>query len=173
MKFVSIEKKKKSIMHKHEFLNGEGSWTTRADRSEEIPLQEFSESLQALSEVACEIMSIPQDQRGQLKPYRLTVIRTKNGTRSVQVHFNRTYEELGSEQKEKTPMFRIDKPENGESGVVVLNDDHLKIVNTAISRAEDYINGKRQQMTFEEWEQKHEAIPQKENEENLLSDMTM
>ena len=167
MKFVSIERKKKKIVHVHEFLNGDGDWTRRKDESVELPTVAFNENLQALSPIVCSLMSIDASQHSQIIPKKILVTRTKNDTRSAQVFYNRIYSELGSEHSEKSPVFRIDKPDSGESGVVILDDEQLKVVNAAIAAGEAYINGQRQQMTFDELQEEKSVIPQKEDENQL------
>ena len=167
MKFVSIERKKKKIVHVHEFLSGDGEWTRRKDESVDLPTTGFNEKLQALAPIVCSLMSIEAAEHSQILPKKIIVTRTKGGTRSCQIFYKRIYSELGSELSEKSPVFRIDKPDSGESGVVILDDKQLKVINAAIAAGKAYITGERQQMTFDEWQEKKSVIPEKEDENQL------
>lgn len=168
MEFISYEKQKKFVRHSHTITRADGKETTRTDEDEELPLIELSNSLQALSKLVCKIEELPLSLHGQISPYKVKVAhKTKNGTRSLQIWYNRTYEELGVEKTKDTPAFRIDKAEPGENGVVVLDAEDINLVAEFISHATDYIQGKRQQMTFDEWEKRDEAITPKEDEGDL------
>lgn len=170
MQLTSIERKKKKITHSHNFMNREGKWTERKDSSPELPKPSFNHALQALTAVIGFVQDVPKEFLNQCIPYKLLITRTKSGTKSAQIFYNRIYEELGTELKEKTPIFRIDQPEEGESGVVIFEkkDRHLlKLVVDVMNEAEAYIKGEREQLTFDE-KAEEKSVVTTEEETNVL-----
>lgn len=159
MQFVKLHRKKKKIEHTHNFEESKGEWTERSDKSDAAPLQELAESLQALSHAVCFVMELDKSLHGQIIPHKVSVIRTKEaGTRSMQIGYTRMFSELGTDKTYSTPFFRIDKPDSGESGKVILEEEHLAAVAKFIDHAEGYIKGKRQQMTLEEWTSSNSGV---------------
>lgn len=120
----------------------------------EAPLPELSDAFSALAPVVCAICEFAPDYMDGLSVSKLTISTTKAGTRSVKFKATKQLEcRKDFLWKIETPMVQIDKPADGESGQIDIEDKkHLKLVLTAIKEAERYANGERSQqlLNFDE-----------------------
>ena len=120
----------------------------------EAPLPELTNAFSKLSAVFCEIMEFEPSYADGLNVTRLGISCTKAGTRSVRFRATKQLEcRRDYLHRMDCPLVQIDKPADGESGEVDVQDKkHVKLVLAAIKAAEDYANGKRSQslLNFDE-----------------------
>lgn len=113
----------------------------------EAPLPELSAAFAKLAPVICEIIEVEPSWADGLSITRLAISYTKAGTRSVKFKCNKQLEcRKDFLWKLDTPMVQVDKPADGESGQIDIEDKkHLKLIFEAIKQAERYANGERSQ----------------------------
>ena len=112
----------------------------------EAPLVTLTNSFAALGPVWCSIMEVSPDYVTGLTITKITVTRTKGGTRSVafrakkQLDVRKDYLHVID-----SPFVQIDKPADGESGEVQIESKFVKLVCKALLEAEKYARGERSQ----------------------------
>ena len=112
----------------------------------EAPLIELTNAFSKLSKVFCTIMELPDDYAEGLSVIRLGVSYTKSGTRSVKFKATKQLDcRRDFLHTIESPMVQIDKPDDGESGEVQVDNNHLTAITTAIIEAERYAKGERSQ----------------------------
>jgi hypothetical protein len=112
----------------------------------EAPLDGLVKAFAALAPVWCEIMDVPADYTTGLSITKLTVIRTKGGTRSVAIRAKKELEVRRDYLHViDSPFVQIDKPADGESGEVQIESKFVKLVCKAVQEAEKYARGERSQ----------------------------
>lgn len=136
--------------------------------AQEEPLPELTEAFAALNEPFCHVLEVPTKWGTGLNIDKLTILRTKQGTRSVIM--------AGSKQLETRAEFRhpiaapciqIDKSADGESGQVPIAKKHVDIILEAVAQAEKYMAGDRSQklLNFEQSKAGLQALADKGKEE--------
>lgn len=125
----------------------------RRTTAHEAPLDSLTKSFAALGAVFCQIMEVPPDWSTGLTITKITVSRTKSGTRSVKFRGKKQLD-VRREMLHTvdSPMVQIDKPGDGESGEVQVDGKAVKLISKAIQEAERYANGERSQklLNFDE-----------------------
>lgn len=120
----------------------------------EAPLPELTNSFAKLSPVICDILEVEPTWADGLSVFRLSISYTKAGTRSVKFRATKQLEcRKDYLHKIDAPFVQIDKPQDGESGQIDIEDKkHLKLILEAIKQAERYANGERSQtlLNFDE-----------------------
>lgn len=114
--------------------------------AKEEPLPSFTKAFDALPAVVCEILEVPKDYTTGMTITRLAIRRTKQGTRSVIISFNKQLE-CRSEHLHpmSTPCIQVDKQADGESGAVQIEKKLANAITKAIHEAERYMGGDRSQ----------------------------
>jgi hypothetical protein len=112
----------------------------------EEPLASLTKAWNALPGVFCEIMELDNSYTEGLTITKLSIRRTKQGTRSVILEATKQLE-CRSEflHTMSTPCVQIDKAADGESGAVQLEKKLCDKVHKAIHEAERYMEGERSQ----------------------------
>ena len=112
----------------------------------EEPLPSFTKAFEKLPAVFCSIMELPADWATGLTVRKLTIKRTKAGTRSVIISCTKQLEVRRDHlHTVGTPVVQIEKASEGESGAVEVDGKLCKIILTAIHEAEKYQTGERSQ----------------------------
>lgn len=112
----------------------------------EEPLPELIKAFDNLKDVFIAIMELPKDYTEGLSISKITVSRTKHGTRSISLSAKKSLSaNKGMLHAMNTPLVRIEKPADGESGDQEIETKHAKLVLTAIHEATRYANGERSQ----------------------------
>lgn len=114
--------------------------------AKEEPLATLTKAWAALPAVFCEIMELDPSYTEGLTITRLSIRRTKQGTRSVILHATKQLE-CRSEFLHKmiSPCVQVDKAADGESGAVQLEKKLCTAITKAIHESERYMGGERSQ----------------------------
>lgn len=169
MKLKSMKRGAKSVTYSAIF---QGEDDTHEDRTVTlkgdacVPLPEFDESLTGLAEVAADWMDGTKKWGEPLTVTGFSIARTTKGTRSMAIHYKRTFSKA-AESTYSTPYVRIDEPEDGEDRKPLPKQEHMEAIGRALRCAEEYVEGKRAQMTFDEIA---EADPKPQDSEPSLID---
>lgn len=114
------------------------------------PLATFNKAFEALVPVATTILETDDQWQHGVTVEKLTISRTKQGTRSVQLRITKQLDSRSDMlHRIQTPFVQIDKPADGESGEVQVTPPHQKAICKAILEAEAYASGKRSQQTLD------------------------
>lgn len=123
--------------------------------AKEEPLDSLTKAWSNLPVVFCEIMELTEtDAKGKNHyPYanglvitKMSIRRTKQGTRSVILHATKQLEcRSGHLHKISTPCVQVDKATDGESGAVEIDKKWAEMVHKAIHESERYMSGDRSQ----------------------------
>lgn len=119
----------------------------------EEPLPSFSKAMAALPAVVAEILETGPAWIEGLTLTKLTIRRTKSGTRSVILSCTKQLEvRRDFLHPIETPCVQIDPASEGESGGVELDAKLAKAITKAIHEAERYMSGERSQklLNFDE-----------------------
>ena len=112
----------------------------------EAPLPELTAAFQKLGPIFCDILELPVDYASGLNVDRITVTRTKGGTRSVAFRATKQLDvRTDYLHTLTTPYVQIDKPADGESGDVQVEKKHVNAIVKALNECERYANGERSQ----------------------------
>lgn len=148
-----------------------GGKKDRTDTCEEMPTPEFGQSMQALSAVVWEVLDGKPNWIDGMIIQSFIISRTKNNTASMQITCTRELGDLRKPHKTVTPMFRIDEPQDGDSGSLEIGKELALLCHTAIEEATKYAKGERSQMTFEQFNEENGALAANEASElSLLND---
>lgn len=132
--------------------------------AKEEPLPTLTKAWSALPAVFCEILELDPSYTEGLTITKMSVRRTKQGTRSVILHATKQLE-CRSEflHKMSTPCVQIDKASDGESGAVEIEKKLADKVHKAIHECERYMGGERSQtmLDFDEAKAGLQAIADK------------
>lgn len=122
----------------------------------EIPLASFDKALQALAEVAVNILELGEPYKKGITVRKLAISYTKTGTRSAAITFDKALDATGTLHQMSTPFFRIDDADDGRRQCA---KGHAARVVTMINEAEGYAVGERQQgiLNFKEPEEAEPA----------------
>ena len=110
------------------------------------PLPEFHEAVAQLPTVFCSVMELDPSWKNGLVIDKVSISRTKQGTRSVVLSGTKQLE-CRSEflHPVSSPCIQIDDSSDGESGAVAIPSALAEVVAKAIDQAERYMNGERAQ----------------------------
>ncbi len=113
------------------------------------PLASFTKAFDALRPVATNILETEDQWQHGVTVEKLTISRTKHGTRSVKLRLTKQLDSRTDLlHRIDTPFVQVDKPADGESGEVQVEPKHQKAILKAIQEAEAYADGKRSQSLF-------------------------
>lgn len=112
----------------------------------EAPLKKFDLAMQALTDVVANIMELGQDYKKGMVIDAVAISHTKSGTRSVSIDYSKHIDAVEHDHPMSTVMFQIDDAPKGEEGRRQCTKKHAELVAEFLDRAEDYANGKRQQI---------------------------
>lgn len=151
MKLLKITRTDTEVRFVHE-VKTETGFEERDHTAHEAPLKKFDDALKALGPVAAKVLELPATYADGITVQTLTLSYTKNGTRSAQIFFTKALDATSTQHPMKTPTFQVDDGGKDEDTRRQCTPSHAKAVQEMIDRAEDYANGKRQQMllTFKE-----------------------
>lgn len=172
MQLISIIDKKNKITFSAEY--NAGIENVNADESRkvtcpEMPLPEFGEALQGLTVVVCEVMSFPKDYVNGMVIKGFAMSYTKAGTRSMEISFEKQLDMNGGKSHPlKTPMFRIDPPQDGDSGSLDISKKNAELCARAVIEAKNYAHGQRAQMTFAQFAEENGALSKAESDDLTL-----
>jgi len=141
-----------------------GGKVDRKDTCEEMPTPEFGEAMQTLSAVVVNVMEVHGSWINGMTVLGFTMSYTANATASMQISYNRQMGDLRKPHKMQTPMFRIDEPQDGDSGSLDIGKDLALLCHTALEQATAYAKGERSQMTFEQFNEENGALAKAESE---------
>lgn len=110
----------------------------------ECPTPGFDKAFQGLSRIACSVLELT-DADEVVTMTSLTIRRTKSGTKSAILGFNRQLSAVDSPHAMTTPQFRIDQPSEGEQGVRQCIEGHSQDIYKMIELAQAYLDGERLQ----------------------------
>ena len=139
-----------------------GGKVDRKDTCEELPTPEFSEAMQALSLVVVDVLEGKDSWVNGMTITAFTISRTNNGTASMQIVFTRELGDLRKPHKMTTPMFRIEAPQDGDSGSIEIGGKLALLCCKALEQATAYAQGERSQMTFEQFNEVTGALTAEE-----------
>jgi len=114
----------------------------------EIPLKSFDKALQALADVACNILEVGAGYAKGITVLSLGISYTKSGVRSAIIVFNKTIDATGTAHRMQTPMFQIDDGATPDEGRKQCTKQHAAAVDKMIDEAVKYAAGERQQGTL-------------------------
>lgn len=114
--------------------------------AKEQPLQSLTDAWAELTEAFVSIMELPATYKEGLVITRLSIRRTKQGTRSVILHATKQLE-CRSEFLHKMicPCVQVEPSTDGESGAVHIEGEICESILTAIHESERYMSGERSQ----------------------------
>jgi len=115
-------------------------------RAKEAPMQSFTKAWDKIIKMIPNIMEVPAEWIESVKVKSLSISYTKNGTRSVQIGFDKTYTITEKSKAEKTPFIQFDLPAEGESEPRQCATKHATDFATVITEMEKYAKGERQQL---------------------------
>lgn len=133
--------------------NDEEPHEERNVKAKEEPLAELNEAFSALPKYFCEIMALPASWCEGLVVDEITVKRTVNGTRSVQLRAKKNLDTIGGNlHTVDAPFAKIDQPGDGESGEQQVSNEARAAILKALHECERYAKGDRSQqlLNFEE-----------------------
>jgi hypothetical protein len=171
MQLKKIKQNTKDITYAAKFdTNGVGY--DRSEKLPEMPTAAFGQSLQALTSVVVEVLGLEPVYTDGMVIEGFSVSHTKNGTQSMQIDFLKMHDGLVNKtHPQKTMMFRIEDPADGDSGIMEVTKKSATFCHQAIIEAKSYIRGDRAQMTFEQFAEENGALAKAEDETlSLLED---
>ena len=115
-------------------------------RAKEAPMQSFTKAWDKLLDMIPNIMEVPAEWTESVKVKSLSISHTKNGTRSAQIVFDKTYTITEKSKAEKTPCIQFDLPAEGESDPRQCANQHATDFAQMIAEMEKYAKGERQQL---------------------------
>lgn len=113
--------------------------------SHEAPLTSFDTALQALAPIACNILELGKSYDDGMTVRSVRIKRTKSGTRSVSIGFEKKLNAVDNPHRFSTPLFNIDQPGENEQGARECSPKQTELIDAFIKEAEKYQNGDRQQ----------------------------
>lgn len=113
--------------------------------SHEAPLKPFDDALQALAPIACNILELGKGYDEGMTVRSLRIKRTKSGTRSVSIGFEKKLNAVDNPHRLATPLFNIDAPSENEQGVRECSEKQAKLIDDFLTEAEKYQSGDRMQ----------------------------
>lgn len=114
----------------------------------EAPLESMNHALKCLEDVVASVMELPLSWLNTVTINGFRVSATPAGTRSMQILYTKGLL-IDKTIAQKTPLFQIDPPAEGEKEERAVATDEAVICVNAIVEAEKYIDGERQQMSLD------------------------
>lgn len=111
----------------------------------EAPLASFDKALQALADVAANILELGQGYKKGMVVLSLSIGYTKTGLRSATITFTKALDATGKGHRMSTPSFRFDDGQTPEEGRRECSQQHAKAIEKMIAEAVAYAEGERQQ----------------------------
>lgn len=111
----------------------------------EAPMKSFDKAIQALTDVAANILEVGEDYKKGMVVKTVAFSYTKKGTRSAAIFFTKELDATESEHRMATPFFQVDDAADGEEGRRQCAKEHAKAIIKVISEAEKYADGERDQ----------------------------
>ena len=130
----------------------------------EMPTPDFVEALQALTMVVVEVLEVDGSWVNGMTIASFALSYTANETASMQITFTRELGDLRKAHKMSTPMFRIDEPQDGDSGSLEIGKALATLCHRAVTEATLYAKGARDQMTFEQFAELNGALTSNESD---------
>lgn len=146
MKMLKITRTKDLVRFRHEVTIDAGGLEERDVIAHEAPLKKFDDTMQALAAVVAKQLETGPDWAKGITVFSLGLSYTKHGTRSATIYFTKGLDATSTQHSLATPAFQIDDGAKGEDSRRQCPPTHAQLVIDMIKRAEDYANGKRQQM---------------------------
>lgn len=115
------------------------------DTIREQPLGEFTKAIEGLTSVALSACELDKSYSSGLTVTRFDVRYTKQGSRSVILHCEKSLEASEKPFKFKTNQIHIDSPTDGENFVMEVKPGLAAKAQEAIFAAEKYRDGERSQ----------------------------
>lgn len=169
MKLKSIKRNPKNVIYSALYNTNEDNLEADEERKvicQELPTHELDEAMQNLNLVIIEQLELPKTWVEGLVVHGFTMSYTKHGTASMQIIFSKQLEQTGGKAHQiKTPMFRIERPSDGEDGDIETSADNARRCHEALTQAEMYAQGHRSQMTFDEWNEQNGALSNADSDE--------
>lgn len=145
MKMLKITRTDSLVRFRHE-VKTESGVEERDVTAHEAPLKKFDTALQALAAVAAKMLELPAEYAKGILVHSLGLTYTKKGTRSATIYFRKKLDATDTSHSMDTPAFQIDDGGDGEDTRRQCAPKHAALVEEMITAAENYANGKRQQM---------------------------
>lgn len=111
----------------------------------EAPMKSFDKAIQALTDVAANILEVGEDYKKGMVVKTVAFSYTKKGTRSAAIFFTKELDATETEHRMATPFFQVDDAADGEEGRRQCAKEHAKAIIKVISEAEKYADGERDQ----------------------------
>jgi hypothetical protein len=145
MKVTKVIREESAVEFHHE-VQGHKAVEERKIRAHEAPLASFDKTLQALSDVAVNILELGTGYAKGISVLSVSFSYTKKGTRSAAIVFSKELDATGSSHRMTTPLFQFDDAAEGEDGQRrQCTKKHAELLHQMIVETENYANGERQQ----------------------------
>lgn len=145
MKILKVTRDESSVQFRHE-VQGHKATEERDHTCHEAPLAAFDKALQALADVAVNILELGQGYKKGIVIIALAISYTKKGTRSAHIVFSKELDATGGTHRMTTPVFQFDDAAEGEDGQRrQCSKKHAEMIAEMIAETEKYANGERQQ----------------------------
>lgn len=145
MKILKVTRDDSSVQFRHE-VQGHKAVEERDHTCHEAPLKAFDNALQALADVAVNILELGQGYKKGIVIIALALSYTKKGTRSASIVFSKELDATGSNHRMTTPVFQFDDSAEGEDGQRrQCSKKHAEMIDVMVRETENYANGERQQ----------------------------
>jgi len=147
MKILKVIRNESFVRFVREVTVTKGTEEKQDITAHEAPLPAFDKALQALADVAVNILEVGQDYKQGMAIVSVSISHTKAGTRSVSLAFVKKIDATGTEHRLDTPVFQIDDARKGEEGGQrrQCSKKHAELVGDFLDEAVKYANGKRAQ----------------------------
>ena len=131
--------------------NESNSMEERKTTAHEEPLPELKAAFSACASVICRSLEHAKKWAVGVVVTKLAVSYTKAGTRSVKFTFTKVLDSSGTTKVHQmdTPWMRIEKPVDGESGMMEVTGDEQELILEAIHEATRYAKGERSQQLLQ------------------------
>jgi hypothetical protein len=144
-KILRLTRTDSLVRYRQEFKTDTGI-EERDITSHDAPLKKLDDALQALAPVAAKVLELPPDYAKGIVVHSVGISYTKAGTRSAIIYFKKALDATSTNHGMDTPSFQIDDAGDGEEGRRQVVPKHAALVDELIDQAEDYADGKRQQV---------------------------
>lgn len=145
MKILKVTRTDDAVQFRHE-VQGSQSTEERDITAHEAPMASFDKTLQALADVAVNILEVGQGYKKGMTIISCAFSYTKHGTRSAAITFSKELDATEGSHRMATPLFQFDDAAEGDdSGRRQCTKPHAILIERMIEETEDYANGERQQ----------------------------
>lgn len=147
MRLLKIIRNESFVRFVREVTITKGTEEKQDITAHEAPLPSFDKALQALTDVAANILEVGQDYKKGMAIVSVSISHTKAGTRSVSIAFVKKIDATGTDHRLDTPVFQVDDAGKGEEGGQrrQCSKKHAELVADFLDEAVKYANGKRAQ----------------------------